>query len=338
MAGIAGRSQIPSEERIFSLVLALVASPEGATKRELLSSVYGYADRYRRGEAPSAALDRQFERDKEQLRALGIRIETLDSPLEPGNNQLTRYRIPKERLQFPSDLRFDGRELMLLRLAALAWSEGSMTAEARRATMKLESLGAGLDVGNLGVAPMLGIPEPAAAPLQQAIDEGRAVRFDYALPGRAAPLARRVAPLRLHRADGRWHLVSWDLERDASRVFLLARICGPVAVTAEEVDPALAGRADGIVAELLRLRERQRASLLVRRGSVAEARLEPRADLAEPAGDRVRVELGTLDYHALAAEIAGFGADVAVLDPPALRTAVVEALSGIAGAHGGDRG
>ena len=335
MADATGRSSVPSEQRVFSLVLALVASPEGVTKRELLSSVYGYSDRYRHG-APGAALDRQFERDKEQLRALGIHIETLDSPLEPGNNQLTRYRISKERLEFPAELRFTERELMLLRLAALAWSEGSLDAESRRATMKLEALGAGLDVQHLGVAPRLGTAEPAAAPLQRAIDEGRVVRFDYTLPGRDAPLERRVAPLRLHRADGRWHLISWDLDRDAGRVFLLSRIEGAVRPGPGRFDPALRERADDLVDGLLRRREELLARVEVRRGSVAEARLAARSRGDEPGAEGGRVlTLSMLDPHLLAEEVIGFGADAAVVAPPELRELVVSGLRGIAAAHRG---
>ena len=85
---------------MFSLVLALVASPQGLTKRDLLSTVYGYADRYAHGEV-DVALERQFERDKDQLRELGIPIETIDSPLESGNNKLTRYRISRLVMQMP---------------------------------------------------------------------------------------------------------------------------------------------------------------------------------------------------------------------------------------------
>lgn len=357
--------RVPGEQRVFSLVLALVVSPEGLTKQELLSTVHGYAGRARSA-SERAALDRQFERDKEQLRELGIQIDTLDSPLQPGNNQLTRYRISKEQLEFPSELRFDERELMLLRLAALAWSEGSLSAESRRATMKLEALGAGLDVQHLGVAPSLGTAEPAAAPLQRAIDEGRIARFDYTLPGRAAPLERRVAPLRLHRVDGRWHLISWDLDREADRVFLLSRISGEVRVAAERFDPALRERGEPAIAALLALREQRRAEVLVRCGSVAEARLAPRAagsmstqasagdaPLREPGSgggpvhggrgaeacggrseDRVRLTIGVLDPHLFAEEIIGYGADAVVTSPESLRGLVADGLRRIAEAHG----
>ncbi|MBK0419107.1 WYL domain-containing protein [Leucobacter sp. CSA1] len=331
MAAAATRSTVPGEQRVFSLVLALVASPEGVTKRGLLSSVYGYSDRFRHGEK-MVALERQFERDKDQLRSLGIPIDTLDSPLEPGNTQLTRYRISKERLQIPSGLRFTERELTLLRLAALAWREGSLTAEARRATMKLEALGAGLDVQHLGVAPRIEITDPAAPALRRAIDEGRVTRFDYLMPGRDVPLARTVAPLRLHRADGRWHLIAHDLDRDADRVFLLSRIVGEVRPTSRRYDPGLLRGADEVVAELLRREREQLAVVRVLPGTVAEARLVPRAVEVSEGG---RIVLGTLDYyeHALADELAGYGGDVTVLDPEPLRAAVIDRLRSIAERH-----
>lgn len=324
---------VPKEERLFSLVLALVASPEGVTKGVLQASVHGYAERSRQG-VSAAALDRQFERDKEELRGLGIRIETLDSPLEPGNNQLTRYRIKREQLELPRDLHFSERELMLLRLAALAWREGSLGAEARRAAMKLESLGAGLDVRQLGIAPALGTHDPAAGPLRQALEAGVSVRFEYRVPGYEAPSSRHVAPLRLHRADARWHLVAWDLDRDAGRVFLLSRICGSVAATRAPFDSALHERADALLAELDRLRESQRSVLEVASGSVAEARLAPRScATAEAAGGFVSLDIGTLDYAELAEELVSYGDEVRVRDPESLREAVASGLREIAGAH-----
>ena len=340
---MSARSRVPSEQRLFSLVLALVVSPKGATKRDLLRSVYGYADRYEVG-GENASLDRQFERDKEQLRALGIQVETRDSPLEPGNNQLTRYRISKDRLQFPAELRFDADELTLLRLAAIAWSEGSMSEGSRHAVLKLEALGSGLDVRHLGVAPKLGPIEPGAGDLQRAIDAGRVVTFDYTNPDREAPHPRRVAPLALHRAQGRWHLLGWDLDRDAGRVFLLARISGPVRTERTGISPDLRERAPELVALLItqlgELADRQRAILRVRSGSVAEARLTPYPETPSVTGElppaeaaeRV-VEVPFLDAHVLAAQLVEFGPDVAVVSPVELRELVVSALRSIALGH-----
>lgn len=347
MAGHSTQRSIPAEERVFSLVLALVASPQGLTKRELLSSVHGYSDRYRTGET-DRALERQFERDKDQVRALGIPIETVDSPEESGNLQHSRYRISKDLLQFPTDTRFTAAELSVLRLASLAWAESSLSAESRRAAMKLESLGAGLDVASLGIAPHLGIPEAAAPALQRAIDERSVTTFWYQLPDRDAPAERRVAPLRLHRAEGRWHLIAWDLERDAGRVFLLSRIVGEAKLHSETFDAALGDRVESMLDDLLALRERQFARLVVRRGSIAEARLAARAVTRPTSGDAAPEEttqtgqldagyrfltVTTLDLTALASELAGYGDDVVGADPPALRDAVVALLAEVRRQH-----
>lgn len=332
-------SRIPSEERIFSLVLALVASANGLTKHELLSSVYGYSDRYR-DESQRASLERQFERDKEQLRNLGIPVETIDAPGEPGNNQLSRYRISKAGLEVPAGLSFSDRELMMLRMAVLAWREGSLTEEARRAAMKLESLGAGIDAPSLGVSAGFGTSEPSAPALIQAVEQQKLALFEYQLPGFDAPLVRRVYPLQLHRFEGRWHLVAYDIERGGTRVFLLSRIVGPVTVRepagAEPARPAeptpLVERA---VAGLHGLQRERRVAVSVTPHSAADAQLSPRADGVETVADRRVLRFGTSDYRELAAELAGFGADAVVLEPLGLRDEVVRVLTEMLESHTG---
>ena len=87
-------SRVPVEERLFSLVLALLATESGLTKNEILSTVQGYHQRFKAG-GDNANLERQFERDKDDIRDLGVPLETLDSPGDAGNNQTLRYRIPK---------------------------------------------------------------------------------------------------------------------------------------------------------------------------------------------------------------------------------------------------
>ncbi|MFF8817687.1 helix-turn-helix transcriptional regulator [Leucobacter sp. NPDC015123] len=333
------RSKVPSEERVFSLVLALVASTSGLTKHELLSSVYGYSDRYRE-DAQRASLERQFERDKEQLRELGIPVEAVDSPGEPGNNQLTRYRISKAALQVPPGLSFTDRELMMLRMAVLAWREGSLTDEARRAAMKLESLGGGRDAPSIGVNAGFGTAEPSAPALLAAVEAGQLVEFDYQLPDRDAPLARRVYPLQLHRFEGRWHLIAFDAHRVATRVFLLARISGTVTVCEPTAtDPARPDEPAALirlaVAEMQALQRETRATVRVRTHSRADARFSRGAVVcSEDAGSRV-LEFGTVDMHELAAIVASYGSDAVALEPPELRARVIELLRAVDSKHGG---
>lgn len=325
------------------MVLALVASSEGLTKHALLSSVYGYADRF--GDVSQrGALDRQFERDKEQLRGLGIPVDTIESPGEPGNNQLARYRISRDALEVPEGLAFTDRELMLLRMAVLAWREGSLTREARRAAMKLESIGAGVDAPSIGVSAGFGISEHSAPALISAIEDGHGVRFAYQLPQNSAALERWVLPLRLHRFEGRWHLISFDFDRNAPRVFLLSRIVGEVTAQAVDRDLLLGDSFDAprlvdqAISELEKIQALQRVQVRVRRRSAAEAQLMGRADVRvidDGLPERSVLEFGTTDVHELAVLIAGFGADAEAVSPAGLRDEVRRLLATLAARHTG---
>jgi proteasome accessory factor B len=132
------QTRIPVEERLFSLVLALLATEAGLTKAEILSTVQGYRQRYSTS-GDNANLERQFERDKDDIRELGVPLETIESPGQSGNNQNLRYRIPRGDYELPADISFSPEETTLLNLAAMVWREGSISGESRRAILKLRS-------------------------------------------------------------------------------------------------------------------------------------------------------------------------------------------------------
>ena len=155
---------VPVEDRLFSLVLALLATEPGLTKAEILSSVRGYAQRYTTG-GDNANLERQFERDKDDIRELGVPLETIEPLGEPGDNHNLRYRIPKGAYDLPEDVRFTSDEIALLNLAGMVWREGSLNAESRRALVKLRALGIAADEPVLGYAPRVRLRDPAFEPL-----------------------------------------------------------------------------------------------------------------------------------------------------------------------------
>ena len=120
-------SRIPVEERLFSLVLALLATDTGLTKNEILSTVQGYRQKFQHS-GDNSNLERQFERDKDDIRDLGVPIETVESPGQAGNNQNLRYRIPRGDYELPSDISFSPEETTLLNLAAMVWREVAASA------------------------------------------------------------------------------------------------------------------------------------------------------------------------------------------------------------------
>jgi len=332
-----GEPRIAVEDRLFSLVLALLATETGLLKAEILSTVRGYAERYDSA-GSNANLERQFERDKDDIRELGIPLETVESPDRPGDNQSLRYRIPKGEYDLPVDVRFTPDELALLGLAAEVWREASLSADSQRALTKLRSLGIEPREPVIGYAPRLRVRDAAFEPLRQALDRRQTVRFRYIKPGEQAPRLRTVNPLAVVLHEGRWHLHGFDVDADRPRTFLLSRIVGDVEVLHGSTFPAPPpGIQDRVLADLQELRLHNSADLQVTAGSDAEVRLGKRAVLTDD--DAGVIRLHYTDAAVFADELASYGPEVRVIAPDPLRDAVRERLAAVAAAHrpvGGD--
>ncbi|WP_111719664.1 YafY family protein [Homoserinimonas sp. OAct 916] len=318
----------PVEERLFSLVLALVATRIGLTKNEILQTVQGYSQRYVHS-GDNENLERQFERDKDELRDLGVPLEVVDD--HTGNNHDARYRISKDDYELPAGITFTPDEMTLLSLAAMVWKEGSLSADSRRAITKLRSLDLHPDEPIIGYAPQLRVRDSAFEPLQRAMDRYQVVSFDYVKPGATAPGRRTVEPLALVQHDGRWLLNGNDLEAGARRTFLLSRIVSPVRATGKSFPAPGSGHADRTIEELDALLRSNSAELRVTPGSDAQLRLSRRAE--GTTADAESITVNYTDLALLADELAGYGPEVQVVAPDELQRAVRDRLLLVAEAH-----
>jgi proteasome accessory factor B len=326
----AAQSRIPVEERLFSLVLALLATEAGLTKSEILSSVQGYRQRYSTS-GDNSNLERQFERDKDDIRELGVPLETIESPGQVGNNQNLRYRIPRGDYELPADISFSPEETTLLNLAAMVWREGSLSGESRRAILKLRSLGVTTDEPIIGYAPRIRVRDAAFEPLNAALDKHVIIRFDYLKPGEREARTRSVAPIALIQREGRWMLHGEDQDVSETRNFLLRRIVSPVTTTNTKYDPFPAEATEQAKAELDDIWQRRTAVVDVEPGSDADTRLGKREGTTR---SKASLELHYSDLDLFADELAGFGPEVLVRSPPELRDAVYERLTRTAADHG----
>lgn len=322
----------PVEERLFNLILALVATSNGLTKAQILETVGGYRERFAAARGRELEnLDRQFERDKDAIRDLGVRIETVDDPGDPGNNQRTRYRIPREAYELPQGVSFTPGELAILGLAATVWREGSLSTESQRALTKLRGLGVPAGEPLIGFLPLVRTAEPALDPLRAAIEDRLVVEFDYLRPVDDAPRRHRVSPLALVLHEGRWLLVAAGV--DGYRLnFLVRRIVGRVTITRE---PATAPEPDEeatAIAGLDAYRARNVGLVRVAAGSDAEVRLTNRPDtrVVEPQ----LLEVHWTDLPLFADELVALQPEAFVLEPSELVDRVVECLRAIEAAHG----
>ncbi|OIH93623.1 YafY family protein [Curtobacterium sp. MCBA15_001] len=325
--------RVPAEERLFSLVLALLSTESGLTKSEILANVQGYRQRFTPG-GDNASLERQFERDKDDVRDLGIPLETIETPGAAGNNQTLRYRIPKGEYDLPLDVRFTPDESALLSLAAMAWREGALSNDSRRALLKVRSAGGDEAVGGIGTAayaPRLRARDAGFEPLRSALDRAAAVRFDYITPGEHQARRRELHPLALVQHGGRWMLTAYEPSTDGVKNYLLSRIVGPVSQFAVGQHPAPAGAGERALAELDRIWAERTATIAVAAGSDAERRLGRRRDTT--VGDPGVLLVHYVDPQILAEELAAFGPEVHVLEPQDLRERVTARLRGLVADH-----
>lgn len=303
-------------ERLLNLTAVLLHSSRPMAVAELRERVPGYPE-------SDVAFHRAFERDKDDLREMGIPLELQEIP---GADPPTEgYRIPRDRYYLP-DPGLDPEELVALQLAASAVRLDGV--EGVEAIWKL----GGSDAGPADLPAMASIPtDPRLAPLFDALSRRAEVTFTY------RDDERRVQPYRIGFQRGHWYLRGFDLARDDVRLYRVDRIQGDVAVgpgAAFDVPP---GEDDD--AQLLRegwqleLDEPVRCRLRIDASHVPVALGHLDADdVVETLADgSIVVALTVTNRAAFRGLVLTYLDHAEILEPPELRADVVEWLRSVPG-------
>ena len=318
-------SQKDRTERLLNLLFALMASARPVPKHVLREAI----DAYRESQSEDA-FERMFERDKDELRSMGVPVETVEGA--DGVGGIEGYRVAADDYALPA-VDFSADELAVLGLAARVWEQASLGPAAQRAVQKLEALGSGAVVdGPVGIETRIATAEPSFPVLLEALRTRRAVRFDYRKPGDETPAAREVQPWGVASRRGHWYLVGHDVERGAARVFRLSRVVGTATAHGEAGAYDVPADVD-VPAMIAASTPRPGASTARVRVAAGRANgLRRRATSSTPDGDADVLLVPYSDDEALAADIVGLGTAAVVLEPESLRAAVVRRLAVAAGA------
>ncbi|MDX5573858.1 helix-turn-helix transcriptional regulator [Streptomyces griseus] len=313
---------IAKAERLMNLALCLLGTRRPLSKRELRGSIEAYLEA-----GSDDSFNRMFERDKDDLRELGLVIETVEN-LDGDTGYLARRdsnRLPPITL--------DAEEAAALGLAAKVWQQARLAGAASGALQKLRAAGMpeaedAYEVHS-ALEPRIPVHEAAFEPLMLACRDRRPVTFDYRKANSARAEQRQVEPWTLECWRGHWYLAGWDRERGAERVFRLSRITGkvrsragafsaevPDVVTVRETVESWAGETATRTARI-RLRAGAGYPLRSRASAVRE-----RGD----GWDELEIPYG----HGLDAWLVEFGPDVVVEEPADLRADVVDRLRAVA--------
>jgi proteasome accessory factor B len=306
-------------ERLLNLVVCLLATRRYLTAEQIRQAVPGYPD-------GDEAFKRMFERDKEELRELGIPLETgSDGDEEAG------YRIQRQAYELP-EIQLGPDEAAVLGLAARVWQRASLAEAASGALLKLRAAGIETaEAASLGIEPRVDTHEPAFPALWRAVRDRRAVTFDYQGIGRSAPQRRHLEPWGVVSRRGRWYVAGHDRDRAQVRVFRLSRILGNV--TPEGPAGAVVVPDGTDVREIVNSSstpapDRRTATVRLRQGAAHGIRRWA-AGVRHDEGEWDVAELGFADVDRLVDYLAGFGDDVVVMGPPDLRDAMIQHLKAV---------
>ena len=225
--------------RWLDLVAFLLQYRFPVTREQIFRKVSGYD-----GNEESAR--RKFERDKDELRALGVEIETVPLPNAAGDEPGMGYRLrPRstylpylELLDEPADSRpYQGLgrlsltrdELDILDRATRALAEQSDTPVAAAAASARRKLAFDLPLSSDVAERILALPVPeharqALEVLQTAVIDRAAVSCQYFTMSRRTEAERELEPWGLLFQWGRWYCVARARDRDEPRLFRVDRM------------------------------------------------------------------------------------------------------------------
>lgn len=234
--------------RWLDLIAFLLQHRYPVVREDLFRKVCGYLDDpddANTRERESAR--RKFERDKDELRALGIEIETVEVPSHAGNEPNMAYRLRPGGFYLPyfelhpadtpaehpyRELRripVTRVELRILDRATRHLAERTEFPLAGAAASLRRKLAFDLPLAEADVERVLAEPLPpesyaALAALQEATAARRAVRSTYYSIGRDETREREIEPWALFFERGNWYCVALARDRDALRVFRVDRM------------------------------------------------------------------------------------------------------------------
>lgn len=314
-------------ERLVNLIVYLLETNKPVKPDEIRRTIPGY------DQDSDSSFQRMFERDKENLREMGIPIEL--QPTDVFEDEFG-YRIPKERYYLP-DIQLPPAELAALWMAAsllrlpdpssartaLLKLSGDLPADDARSALSWLAADVGMSVK--------GLPQAF-----QAVAERRAIQFGYRSSA-GKTRARKVDPYGLVHRRGAWYVVGRDREDAEMKSFRFDRMTGEIRL----LTPSSAGGEFEIpesfrpetalgVPPFVKGEDPMRARVHFDAATAWRVEREcPWLDLKWHEDGRAESELEVTETSGFVSWVLAFGLGAEVIDPPELRRAVLERLEEI---------
>ncbi len=308
-------------ERLLNLLIMMLVQRHYVPKNRIREILYSGTTQ--------DAFEKMFERDKEELRSLGVPIEvgSMDAFFdEPG------YRIRPDEFGLPA-ISLEPDEAAVVGLATKVWEHARLAGATTDALRKLTAAGLETDVSALQIAETrLTADEPSFDAFWEATQNRVPVSFSYRRSMAAQATLRHLQPWGVVRSAGRWYAVGWDSDRHAERIFRLSRVDGEVLTDGAPGSYQVPSGTDArsIARRLAPSAQRESIVVLVRSESGHGLRRDSRlieAGVSGPDGssrwDRLEIQRGS----GAADELLSYGPTVFVESPLVLRDEIVRRLT-----------
>ena len=313
-------------ERLINLTMALLETRRPLGKEEIFANVAGYS-------GTPEAMERMFERDKEDLRDLNIEI--LVEAKDKYFDDEVGYRIAKVNFEMPTT-DFNSSEIYWLSVAANIWRGAALENLAQDALFKIQSTNAEyLPLEPLASMPIIQTSEPIFFALWSSINQKEFISFQY--KGIDGVIAKReVAPYSLVSRRGHWYLIAKESSTNEFKRFRLSRFQSqPEIVSAEN---AFEISADYDVNDYIKdISEHliEKAEILIKPGSGGAIRQLGKLEILDSSDTEwERIQLENVDFDLLVYNILWCGPDVKVIKPETLVKSVTQGLSEVLSKHG----
>jgi proteasome accessory factor B len=298
-------------ERLINLTLALLSSKRYLTKSEIFKNVAGYS-------GSAETMERMFERDKDDLRNLGVRIEV--RALDPLFEDDQGYLIDSKTFQInPND--FSKEEILLLTMAANLWHGSALQHDSKAALLKIQSLD-GLVATNTVTSPVVEDNEDSKKLLLifDAVERLVSLEFEY------KGTVRQVKPYGIYTRRGFWYLAAQ--ENDVVKSFKVIRIGEQIKVTSKSqgftkpTEFKLSTFIEGLNAPTT-----SKAEVRIRKNQALALRKRFKVEEIDSDWDQVFIDY--IFEEDLIESLLWYGSNVVVISPKTIRDQIINRAKGL---------
>lgn len=298
-------------ERLINLTLALLSSKRYLTKSEIFNNVAGYS-------GSPETMERMFERDKDELRNLGIRIEV--RALDPLFEDDQGYLIDSDTFQInPND--FSQEEIFLLTMAANLWHGSALQKDSKAALLKIQSLD-GLVATNTVASPVIEDNEDSKKLLLifDAVERFITLEFEY------KGTIRQVKPYGIYTRRGFWYLAAQ--ENDKVKSFKVVRIGQTIRATSKAQGFAKPSEFKlSAFLEDINAPTTSKAEVRIRKNQALALRKRHKVEEVDSEWDKLFIDY--IFEEDLIESLLWYGSNLVVISPTSIRHQIIDRAKGL---------